>query len=59
MAMTSAAWTTSSAASWIAEPSHGEAEQARKIPVEEHVERALVAGSHALNELGVIHGFRL
>ena len=44
---------------FIAESSHGEAEQAREIRVEELVERALVAGSHALNELGVIHTFEV
>ena len=31
------------------------AEQARKVRAEELIERALVAGSHALNELSVIH----
>jgi hypothetical protein len=35
--------------------SHGEAEQAREVRSEELIERALVAGSHALDELGVIH----
>ena len=40
---------------FIAKSSHREAEQAREVRAEELIERALVAGSHALNELNVIH----
>ena len=40
---------------FIAKSSHREAEQAREVRAEELIERALVAGSHALNELSVIH----
>ena len=40
---------------FIAKSSPREAEQARDVRAEELIERALVAGSHALNELNVTH----
>src|SRR6185503_3732870 len=40
---------------FVAKPPNREAEQARKERIEEFIERVFVAGSHALNELGVIH----
>jgi hypothetical protein len=39
----------------IVKSSHREVEQAREVRAEELIERALVAGSHALNDLNVIH----
>ena len=40
---------------FVAKPPRREVKQAREVGAEELVERALVAGSHALDELKVIH----
>src|SRR4029434_5653549 len=40
---------------FVAKSPHGEAEQAWKVRTEKLIKRALVARSHALNELNVVH----